>query len=78
MSSRDWRAFSKEETSCDNMDIIKDNYGGNICLSCGAFYGCDHASEYVDFYESRYKMSFPQESPINQESPIEQLDQLPA
>ena len=39
---------------CSSMDIIKDGY--LVCKNCGQVHDEYYASEYVDFYENRYKI----------------------
>lgn len=45
----------KEDQCCENMNKIKDNEA-NICQSCGALFGYEQASEYIDFHESRHRI----------------------
>ena len=41
----------------DNMDIVKDSNGGNICKNCGIVHFYDSASEYKDFYQNKYRIT---------------------
>ena len=39
---------------CDKQDMIN-NKGTNVCRNCGTVNSYDIASEYVDFYENKYR-----------------------
>ena len=46
---------SVQKPCCDNPDLINDTY--KVCKNCGTV--SDHliATEFVDFYENRYRIS---------------------
>ena len=54
LDSNEKQRLVKYELCCDCQDIINDN-GMSVCLSCGIVQGYNIASEYIDFYENRYK-----------------------
>ena len=54
LASNEKTRLVKYELCCDCQDVINKD-GMLVCLSCGIVQGYNIASEYVDFYENRYK-----------------------
>ena len=49
------RPSPHKHTCCSSAEIINDN-NCLVCKSCGSVHGYKPATEYIDFYESRYKI----------------------